>query len=49
MEPLERLVDGRFLYRFKRPWRDLTTPIVMEPMELLEKLSALVPAPRAIW
>ena len=47
MDRLERLVDGRLLYRFKRPWRDGTTPIVMEPMELLEKLSALVPAPRA--
>ena len=45
MDRLERLVDGRLLYRFKRPWRDGTTPIVMEPMELLEKLSALVPAP----
>ena len=47
MDRLERLVDGRLLYRFKRPWRDRTTHIVMEPMELLEKLSALVPAPRA--
>jgi hypothetical protein len=45
MDRLERLVDGRLLYRFKRPWRDGTTHIVMEPMELLEKLSALVPAP----
>src|SRR2546425_10290979 len=44
---LERLVDGRLLYRFKRPWRDGTTHIVMEPMELLGKLAALVPAPRA--
>ena len=49
MDRLERLVDGRLLYRFKRPWRDRTTHIVMEPMELLEKLSALVPAPRAHW
>ena len=47
MDRLERLVDGRLLYRFKRPWRDGTTHIVMEPMELLEKLSALVPAPRS--
>src|SRR5712691_10005278 len=39
--------DGRLLYRFKRPWRDGTTCVVMEPMELLEKLSALVPAPRS--
>ena len=47
MDRLERLVDGRLLYRFKRPWRDGTTHIVMEPLELLEKLSALVPAPRS--
>ena len=47
MERLEPLADGRRLYRFKRPWRDGTTHIVMEPLELLEKLSALVPAPRA--
>lgn len=39
--------DGRLRYRFKRPWRDGTTHIVMEPLELLERLSALVPAPRA--
>jgi hypothetical protein len=44
---LERLADGRLLYRFKRPWRDGTTHVVYEPLELLEKLSALVPAPRA--
>ena len=47
MDRLERPVDGRLRYRFKRPWRDGTTHIVMEPMELLEKLSALVPAPRS--
>src|SRR5438034_10400108 len=47
MERLERLADGRLLYRFKRPWRDGTTHIVMEPLEMLEKLAALVPAPKA--
>ena len=46
MERLEVLADGRLLYRLKRPWRDGTTHIVMDPLELLEKLSALVPAPR---
>ena len=46
-ERLERLADGRLLYRFKRPWRDGTTHVVFEPLELLEKLSALVPPPRA--
>ena len=38
MERLERLADGRLLYRFNRPWRDGTTHIVMEPLELLELL-----------
>jgi hypothetical protein len=47
MERLERLADGRLLYRFKRPWRDGTTHAVFEPLELLEKLAALVPAPKA--
>lgn len=47
VERLERLTNDRLLYRFKRPWRDGTTHIVMEPLELLEKLSALVPAPKA--
>jgi len=49
LERLERLADGRLLYRFKRRWRDGTTHVVLEPLELLEKLSALVPAPRAHW
>ena len=42
----EPLSDGRLLYRFKRPWRDGTTHIVLTPLELLEKLSAIVPAPK---
>ena len=46
MERIEPLPDGRLLYRFKRPWRDGTTHVVFEELELLEKLSALVPAPR---
>ena len=47
MERLERMAEGRLLYRFKRPWRDGTTHVVFEPLELLEKLAALVPAPKA--
>ncbi len=46
MERIEPLPDPRLLYRFKRPWRDGTTHVVFEGLELLEKLSALVPAPR---
>ena len=47
MERLERLAEGRLLYRFKRPWRDGTTHVVYEPLELLAKIVRLVPAPRA--
>jgi len=46
IQRLEPLSDGRLLYRFKRPWRDGTTHIVLAPLELLEKLSALVPRPK---
>ena len=46
MERLEPMADGRLLYRFKRPWRDGTTHIVFQPLELLEKLAAIVPAPK---
>ena len=44
---LEPLADGRLLYRFKRPWRDRTTDVVFEPLELLEKFVAIIPAPKA--
>ena len=47
MERLEPLPDGRLRYRLKRPWRDGTTHVVFEPLDLLEKLAALVPAPKA--
>ncbi len=47
MERLEVLSDGRLLYRLKRAWRDGTTQIILTPLEMLEKLSALIPSPRA--
>jgi hypothetical protein len=43
---LSRLADGRLLYRLKHRWRDGTTAVVFTPQELIEKLAALVPAPR---
>jgi len=46
-ERLERLPDGRCVYRFKRPWRDGTSRTVFEPLEFIEKLVALVPKRRA--
>jgi hypothetical protein len=47
MERLDALADGRLRYRLKRPWRDGTTHVIYQPLELLEKLAALVPAPKA--
>jgi hypothetical protein len=47
---LERLTEdanGDLVYRFPRPWSDGTTGIKLSPLELIEKLSALVPLPRA--
>jgi len=34
--------DGRVLVRLKTPWRDGTDHIALEPLELLEKLAALI-------
>jgi len=47
---LARLTEdahGDLVYRFTRPWSDGTTGITLSPVELLEKLAALVPLPRA--
>ena len=43
---LSKLSDGRLLYRLKRKWRDGTTHVVFHPLELVEKLAAIVPPPR---
>ncbi|NWG14819.1 MAG: transposase, partial [Acidobacteria bacterium] len=43
---LSLLPDGRLLYRLKRRWRDGTTHVIYEPLELIERLAALVPPPR---
>ena len=45
-ERLSVLPDGRLLYRLKRRWRDGTSHVIFQPLELIEKLTALVPAPR---
>jgi hypothetical protein len=37
--------DGSVLLRLKTPWRDGTSHIALEPLELLEKLAALIPRP----
>ena len=47
IDRLELLHDGRVRYRFKRAWRNGTTHAIFEPLQLLERLAALVPIPRA--
>ncbi len=46
-DALESTEDGRLLLRLRRPWRDGTRAIRFEPSELLERLAAMVPRPRA--
>ena len=46
LERLKLLSDGRLLYKLKKCWRDGTNKIIFEPHELMERLAALVPAPR---
>ena len=46
-ERLERLSDGRIVYRMRHRWRDGTSALVFEPREFLARLAAQVPPPRA--
>ena len=46
---LERLTDssgGQLLYELPHPRRDGSTHLLLDPLELIEKLSVLIPAPR---
>jgi hypothetical protein len=45
-ERLSELPDGRLLYRLRHRWRDGTTHVVFEPLDLVARLAALVPPPR---
>ncbi|MBI4563066.1 MAG: transposase [Planctomycetes bacterium] len=45
-ERLTRLTDGKIAYGFRKPRYDGATHIVLHPLELLEKLTALVAPPR---
>jgi hypothetical protein len=43
---LDRLTEssgGQLLYQFRRPWSDGSTALLLDPLELLERLAALVP------
>jgi hypothetical protein len=39
--------DGRVLVTLKTVWRDGTSHLLFEPIEFLEKLAAIIPAPRS--
>lgn len=38
--------QGRVVYRYKRPFRDGSTQVVLEPLDFIARLAALVPRPR---
>ena len=44
---LERREDGTVVVGLKRVWSDGTTGLVFSPLELIERLAAIVPPPRA--
>ena len=46
MERLEQLPDGQIVYRFPKPQPDGTTQVCLTPLELIERLAALIPPPR---
>jgi len=46
LERLTRTQEGNLTYRLKRTFTDGTTHVLFSPMELIEKLVALVPRPR---
>ena len=46
LERLQEEANGDLVYTFTHPWSDGTTGIRLSPLELLEKLAALVPLPR---
>jgi hypothetical protein len=43
---LERLSDGRYRLKLKSRWRDGTTHLRFDPIELMERLAAQIPKPR---
>ena len=37
---------GRVAYRYKQPFRDGSTHVLLEPLDFIARLAALVPRPR---
>jgi hypothetical protein len=46
VERLTESTGGQLLYQFRRPWSDGSTALLLDPLEWLERLAALVPPPR---
>jgi hypothetical protein len=46
LERLQRVLDDQLIYRFPRPQPDGRTELRLMPLELIERLAALIP-PRA--
>ena len=46
VERLDLTAQGQVRYRLKTPYRDGTTHIVLEPVDFIARLAALVPPPR---
>ncbi len=46
-ERLELTPDGNVRYHFRKPWRNGTAYVEYSPLELIERLLPLVPAPRS--
>ncbi len=45
-ERLEEHPSGKLRYAFKKPWKDGTVALLLEPMDLIARVCALVPPPR---
>ena len=45
-ERLSLLPDGRLFFRLKHRWRDGMTHVIYEPLELVERMAALLRQPR---
>ena len=37
---------GRVVYQYKQPFRDGSTHVILEPLDFIARLAALVPRPR---
>ena len=45
-ERLEEHTEGRLRYGFKRAWKDAAHAVVLEPLDLIGRLCAIIPPPR---